>query len=102
MHRHTAMANSFQLSPRLFRSREIIVIIGRSMRAWDEDDVPRLAAALAFYALLSLAPMLVIVGGVASLFFGNAAASGQLAWDFHSIVGWDEARVIQSMIESSG
>lgn len=78
-----------------------IVMIGRSVRAWDDDDVPRLAAALAFYALLSFAPILVIVVGVASLFFGNAAARGQLAWEFHNIVGWDGARLIQSMVESS-
>jgi membrane protein len=101
MRRHGARSNVFQPSRRRFRSRAIGVIMGRSMRAWDEDDVPRLAAALVFYALLSFAPMLVIVVGVASLFFGNAAARGQLAWDFHNIVGWDGARIIQSMVEST-
>jgi membrane protein len=101
MSQQAAMANSSQAHERRFRSRTIIVLLGRSMRAWEEDDVPSLAAALAFYALLSFAPILVIVVGVASLFFGNDAARGQLAWEFHSIVGWDGARVIQSLLETS-
>ena len=101
MRGHGARANSFRLSRLRFRSRTIVVLFGRSMRAWGEDDVPSLAAALAFYALLSFAPILVIVVGVASVFFGNDAARGQLAWEFHSIVGWDGARVIQSMLETS-
>jgi membrane protein len=94
-------ASSKPRGHRLLRPGIFVVMIGRSMRAWDEDDVPRLAGALAFYALLSLAPVLVIVVGVASVFFGNAAARGQLAWEFHRLVGWDGARLIQSLVESS-
>lgn len=101
MRQPAAAPNSFYSDLKRLRSNAIVVITSRSMRAWEKDDVPRLAASLAFYSLLSLAPILVIVVGVASFFFGNAAASGQLARDFHSVVGWDGARVIQSLVETS-
>lgn len=69
--------------------------------AWNDDDAPRLAAALAFYTLLSLSPLLIVIVGVAGLFFGRAAASGQLAWQIHDLVGWDEARMVQSVIQEA-
>lgn len=94
-------ANPFHHGRGLFRRKVIAALISRSVRAWDEDDAPRLAAALAFYALLSLAPIVIIVVGMASLFYGDAAVRGQLAWEIHSVVGWDEARLLQSMLEST-
>lgn len=76
-------------------------LIRQSIGAWNDDDAPRLAAALAFYTLLSLSPLVIVVVGVAGLFFGRAAAGGQLAWEIHNIVGWDEARVIQTIIQAA-
>lgn len=101
MQQHAATANWFHGGRRLFRWKTLASLLGRSIGAWDDDDVPRLSAALAFYALLSLAPILVIVVGVASLFFGDAAARGQLAWEMHRMVGWNEAKMVQSLIEST-
>ena len=43
---------------------------------WMEDKVPRLGAALAFYSVLSLAPLLVIAIAIAGLVFGEEAAQG--------------------------
>ena len=42
---------------------------------WNEDDAPRMGASLAFYTLLSLAPMLIVVIGIAGLVFGYPAVS---------------------------
>ncbi len=79
----------------------IVGLIQQSVGAWNDDDAPRLAAALAFYTLLSLSPLEIIVVGVAGLFFGRAAAGGQLAWEIHNVVGWDEARIIQTIIQAA-
>ncbi len=45
-----------------------------SAREWMADDAPRLGAALAYYAMLSVAPLLVVMTAIGDLVFGQAAA----------------------------
>ena len=47
--------------------------------------MPRLGASVAFYTLLSLAPLLIIVIAVAGAFFGKEAAEGQLVWQIQDL-----------------
>ncbi len=70
-------------------------------RGWMDDRAPRLGAALAFYTLLSMAPMIVVVVAIAGAVFGHAAAQGQLIWQIQSLVGWQGAVVIQSLLKST-
>ncbi len=44
---------------------------------WSEDKAPRLAAALAYYAMFALAPLLIIVIAIAGLVFGEEARAQQ-------------------------
>lgn len=67
---------------------------------WLEDDAVTLAAALAYYALLSLAPLLVISISVAGWFLGAEAARGQVAGELASIVGREAARGVEAVIAS--
>jgi membrane protein len=69
--------------------------------SWVEDKAPRLAAALTFYTLLSLAPLLVVVVAIAALAFGQKAAQGQLVWEIQGLVGAEGARAIQGLIQSA-
>src|SRR5258706_6588832 len=68
---------------------------------WINDHAQRLGASLAFYSLLSLAPLLVITVAVAGLVFGREAANGQLAWQIQNLVGLDEARGLQAIVQSA-
>ncbi len=68
---------------------------------WINDQAQRLGASLAFYSLLSLAPLLVITVAVAGLVFGREAANGQLAWQIQNLVGLDEARGLQAIVHSA-
>jgi membrane protein len=68
---------------------------------WSQDNAPRLAAALAYYAVLATAPLLVLSVVVADLVFGQKAVNGQLAWEIQNLVGGDAARAIQAAIQSS-
>ncbi len=68
---------------------------------WVEDNAPRLSAALAFYTILSVAPLLVIVTAIAGAVFGEVAASGQLVDQLRGILGKSGAEVVKSMIEKS-
>lgn len=69
---------------------------------WNEDRPFELAAALAYYTLFSLAPMLVIAVSVAGFFFGREAAQNQIVETLSGFVGKDAGLVIQTMIENAG
>jgi membrane protein len=68
---------------------------------WYADRVPRLGAALAFYTLFSLAPLLVVVIAITALGFGREIASTQLIQQIETFIGPEGARVIQSTIENT-
>ncbi|MGH8259759.1 MAG: YihY/virulence factor BrkB family protein, partial [Steroidobacteraceae bacterium] len=82
--------------------RALWALIRDSAYAWSEDRASRKGAALAYYMAFSLAPMLIIATAVAGLFFGEAAARGQIFTQAKSLLGADGARVVQSMIANAG
>jgi membrane protein len=73
----------------------------RASSEWTRDNATRLGAAVAFYALLSLAPMLVIAVAVASVVYGQEAAEGRLALEIQGLAGPDVARTIQEVIKGA-
>jgi membrane protein len=66
---------------------------------WVEDKAPQLGAALAFYSVLSVAPLLVIAISIASLVYGEEGARGQMLLQAENMVGKDEALAIREMLE---
>jgi membrane protein len=66
---------------------------------WSEDNATRLAAALAFYTVLSIAPLLMLAIAIISLIFGEDAARGQVASELAGIVGPQAGEGIQTVIE---
>ncbi len=69
---------------------------------WNEDNALRLAAALAYYTIFSLAPLLVIVIGIAGIAFGQDAAKGHIVAQIRGLVGDQSAQAIQVIIENAG
>jgi membrane protein len=69
--------------------------------AWMKDNAPSLSAALAFYTILSLAPVLIVTMAVAGLAFGHRAAEAQILQQLQSVVGKAGARAVQAMIQSA-
>src|SRR5262249_16387254 len=65
---------------------------------WLEDEGPRLGAALAFYRVLSLAPLLLIAIAVAALFFGEEAARGHLVEQLRGLIGRQGGAAIETML----
>ncbi len=68
---------------------------------WLEDKASRLAAALAFYTLLSLAPLLILAVSVAGLFFGEEAARGEIAGQLSAMLGPEAADSIQTVLANA-
>jgi membrane protein len=66
--------------------------------AWNADKAPRLAAALAFYTMFTLAPLLILVIAIAGLAFGQAAARGQIIGQIQGLVGFASARAAEEFL----
>jgi membrane protein len=61
-----------------------------------------MGAALSYYTVFSLAPLLVIVIGIAGLFFGEEAARGAIVGELQGLIGDEGARAINELIENAG
>lgn len=69
---------------------------------WLEDEPFSLAAALSYYTLFSLAPLLIIAIAVAGFFFGREAAQNQVVETLQGLVGQESAQAIQAIVEKAG
>ena len=65
---------------------------------WSAHNAPRLGAALAYYTVLSLAPLLVVVAAICGSAFGDAAVRGELYWQIKDVVGSQSAEAIQTLL----
>lgn len=81
--------------------REIWEITKETGSDWVDDNASRLAAALAYYALLSLAPLLVIGVAVSGFVFGTDAARGSVSDELGAFVGSRAAEGIESVLASA-
>jgi membrane protein len=68
--------------------------------AWLDDYVPSMGAALAYYTLFSLAPLLLIVVSVAGLVFGEEAARGEIQAQLKDLMGDVGAGAVQGLLTS--
>src|SRR3954462_9051996 len=73
----------------------------RAVRAWTDDYAPSMGAALSYYALFSIAPLLLIVIGVAGYFFGEQAARGEIFGQVAGLIGPEGARTIEGLVASA-
>ncbi len=69
---------------------------------WFDDNPFQMGAALAYYTLFSIAPLLLIAIGAAGSLFGREAAQSQLIDAIEGLVGFHTARAILEIIESAG
>src|SRR4051795_10827832 len=63
-----------------------------------EDKIPRLAASLSYYTVLSLSPLLAVAIAIAGLVFGPEAARGQIAAQLQTIFGVQASEAVQSLV----
>ena len=68
---------------------------------WMEDNALRLSAALAYYSVFSIAPLLIIAISIAGLVLGEEAVRGQLYHQLGAYVGPQAAASVQSMVQSA-
>lgn len=69
-------------------------------RGWVDDNAPSMGAALAYYTLFSMAPLLLIAVSVAGLVFGAEAARGEILVQLQGLLGVAGALAVQQLLES--
>lgn len=77
------------------------VLLKNTAIEWWNDNTFRLAAALAFYTIFSLAPVLLIAVGAASLFFARQMAVDRVAAEMQRLIGEQGADAIRQVLKSS-
>jgi len=85
-----------------FRARDLADLARRSVNGWIADSAPSMGAALAFYALLSLAPLLLVALGLAGFFLGAAAAHDGFVAQVGALLGDPAAMGIESLLDAAG
>lgn len=78
------------------------IVLRDSFNGFLDDRCLKLSAALAYYTIFSLAPLLVLVMSLASIFLGEEAIQGQIFGQINGLVGNDAAKQIQDMIKNVG
>jgi membrane protein len=78
--------------------RQLVHVMRCAVTEWMAHRAASKGAALAFYSLFSLAPILVLVIAVAGFFYGTEAAQGQLMGQLRHLVGPQGAETIQSIV----
>jgi len=76
-----------------------IEIVKTAAPSWLRDRAPSMGAAIAYYTIFSLAPMLWLISAIVGLAFGESAARGAIEQQLQYAIGEDAARALESMIQ---
>jgi len=80
---------------------ELWGVLKRAFTGWWDDNVPRMGAALAYYTLFSLAPILIVAIAVTGLVFGAEAVRGEIVGQIEGLVGREGGLAVQAMLEGA-
>jgi membrane protein len=86
---------------RISVSKTLGALLKQAGTAWLADNAPRLGAALAFYTLFSLAPVLIVAVSVAGFVFGEEAAQDEIVRQFQGLMGTQGATAIETILQST-
>ena len=76
-------------------------LLKEAVQAWSNDYAPSMGAALSYYTLFSIAPLLLIVISVAGWFFGDEAVRGELTGALQGMMGEEGAKAIEGLLAAA-
>lgn len=82
-------------------TKKIWLLIKTTVIAWSDDYAPSMGAALAFYTLFSIAPLLLIVLSITGFVFGAEAARGEIAGQLQNLMGEQSALTVQALLQNA-
>ena len=83
------------------RLNDIFNLFKKAATAWVDDFAPSMGAAISYYTVFSLAPLLVIVIAIAGAVFGREAVEGQIVSQISGLIGKDGADLVQGLVASA-
>ena len=83
------------------RIKSIFSLIKEAFSEWQEDKASLLAAALAYYTVFSITPLLVIAISIAGAVFGQEAAQGEIVGQINQLVGQQGAEAIETALANA-
>jgi membrane protein len=75
-------------------------LLTQTLSSWIDDYAPSMGAALAYYTMFSIAPLLLIVIAVAGFIFGADAARGEILTQLQGLLGEDGAHAVEGLLKS--
>jgi membrane protein len=82
--------------------KRVFSLFKQTFSEFGQDKAPRLGAALAYYTIFSIGPLLLIAISVAGLVWGQEAAQGRIADQLRNVFGANTADAIQTMVAAAG
>ena len=89
------------LVPRWVAVTRLVAMLKQAGIAWLDDYAASMGAALAYYTIFSLAPLLLLVIAVAGLVFGADAARGHIVEQLDGLIGQEGAVAVQGLLKSA-
>jgi membrane protein len=77
----------------------LVALVGRAYADWSSDNATRLGAALAYYTLFSIAPVLVVITGIAGIIIGQASARAEISPWLERFLSPEGARAAELMLQ---
>jgi membrane protein len=82
-------------------AKQSLRLLKESASSWSADYCPSMGAAISYYTLFSIAPLLLIVIAVAGMVFGAEAARGEIFGQLRGLLGEDGAKAIEGMVDAA-
>jgi len=83
------------------KPQHFYLLARKSISAWIDDYAPSMGAAISYYTVFSIAPLLLIVIAVAGFVWGREAVQGEIVGQLAGLIGQDGATGVQALIESA-
>ena len=80
--------------------RRLATVLSKAFNAWIDDHAQSMGAALSYYTIFSLAPLLLIAISVAGLVFGRDAAQGAVVDQLQGLIGQGGAQAVQDLLKN--
>jgi membrane protein len=80
--------------------RRLVAVLRKAASAWVDDRAQSMGAALSYYTVFSIAPLLLIAISVAGLVFGQDAAQGAVVDQLQGLIGKSGAQAIQDLLKN--
>ncbi len=81
--------------------KKYLALFKETFKEFGEDKAPRLGAALAYYTIFSIGPLLLIAVAMAGIFWGQEAAQGRISDELGKVFGSEMAASLEKMIEAA-